>query len=101
MVKYNSHIKPKLTDANKTARVKWAMDFIRPTEQLFDDIWDNVKEEWFDGKIARGTSPTSSLLPVRLAPPARWNCNHQRHATDLQANAVGQRDLRHQSKMAD
>ncbi|ETV97370.1 hypothetical protein H310_09705 [Aphanomyces invadans] len=81
MVKHNSHIKPMLTDANKVARVKWAMDFVRPKiksrmyllpgedpphrstqskcfikkvmflSALARPRWDDDKADWFDGKI--------------------------------------------------
>ncbi|RHY27254.1 hypothetical protein DYB32_007298 [Aphanomyces invadans] len=50
MVKYYSLIKPKLTDANKVARAKWAMDFVRPDSNFqFADMYDyvHVDETWF------------------------------------------------------
>ncbi|ETV73005.1 hypothetical protein H257_12050 [Aphanomyces astaci] len=48
MVKYNSNVKPKLTDVNKTARVKWTVEFVEPT-YAFYDMYDyvHVDKKWF------------------------------------------------------
>ncbi|KAF0703711.1 hypothetical protein AaE_015265 [Aphanomyces astaci] len=67
LVKYNSHVKPKLTDVNKTARVKWAMDFVHPTELRFHDMYDyvHVDEKWFN---ATRVKSRFYLLPGETPP---------------------------------
>ncbi|KAH9086159.1 hypothetical protein LEN26_020396 [Aphanomyces euteiches] len=50
VVKYRSNVKPKLTEANKLARVKWALDHVRHRGGLnFDDMTDvvHIDEKWF------------------------------------------------------
>ncbi|ETV88712.1 hypothetical protein H257_00231 [Aphanomyces astaci] len=51
-VKYNSSVRPSLTDANKVVRTSWAMDHIHalsPSVYLFDDMMQcvHVDEKWF------------------------------------------------------
>ncbi|ETV79241.1 hypothetical protein H257_07306 [Aphanomyces astaci] len=58
---------PKLTDVNKTAGVKWAMDFVHPTELRFHDMYDyvHVDEKWFN---ATRVKSRFYLLPGETPP---------------------------------
>ncbi|ETV65987.1 hypothetical protein H257_17406 [Aphanomyces astaci] len=68
MVKYNSHIKPKLTGDHKVARVNWAMKFVRPSNNFrFADMYDyvHVDEKWFH---ATKIKSQMYLLPSEIPP---------------------------------
>ncbi|KAF0708091.1 hypothetical protein AaE_013351, partial [Aphanomyces astaci] len=76
MVKYNSNIKPKLTDVNKVARVNWAMKFVRPDSNFqFADMFDyvHVDEKWFH---ATKIKSRVYLLPGEVPPHRSTQSKH-------------------------
>ncbi|KAF0775509.1 hypothetical protein AaE_000791 [Aphanomyces astaci] len=82
-VKYTSHIKPQLSDANKAVRVKWSMDFVHSvstTDFVFDSMMDyvHVDEKWF---FATRVNKTYYLAPNE-EPPHR-TCKSKRFITKV------------------
>ncbi|KAF0713673.1 hypothetical protein AaE_011739 [Aphanomyces astaci] len=82
-VKYNSSVRPSLTDANKVVRTSWAMDHIHalsPSVYVFDDMMQSVHvdEKWFYATRVK----RSYYLAPGEEPPHR-TCKSKRFITKV------------------
>eukprot|EP00171_Calliarthron_tuberculosum_P000550 IDg550t1 len=79
-LRHSSAVKPYLTDANKLARLKFAMSFVNPRTQRFDAMYDyvHIDEKWF-----YMTKVNANFYLVPGETPPHRACKSKRYITKV------------------